>query len=345
MTQSVQLQHPEKILLIRFSAIGDLILISHLIRLIHQQYPNARLDLVVKQGYESIYQAHPALRKIWLFQKGELRLLKNKLKQENYSLILDLQGNLKSRMLSIALRGVPVFRTHMYRFRRFLLVRFGLNVYSEIAPVPLRHLKAASCLRLEDDGKGLDLFLPEEKVPQRQWETLAEANFIAVAPGASRATKRWPVDSFHEVADYFLNKGFGVVLLGGSEDRELCQRIIEKQNHSNRIENLAGSLTLMQTASVLQKAGLLISNDTGLMHVASACQIPQIAIFGPTVEAFGFFPFRAHASILEIKDLSCRPCSFHGTESCPKGHFKCMKDISASDVICEAERLLIKDRA
>ena len=343
MTRTKKSRQIQKILIIRFSSIGDLVLISHFIRNFHQQYPSCDIHLVIRSEFKSLYVFHPVVRKIWCFEKGDLKKLIGNFRKENYDIIFDLQGNLKSRFISAFCTSVPVFRTHMHRLRRFLLVRYKLNTYKNIEPVPLRHLKIAQKFDVKDDQSGLELFVAKNIIESIE-SRIPTSPFVVLAPGASRNTKRWPVDKYIEISYYLQDKGIQVVLLGGESDRPIC-REIEEFKRSGGITNLAGKLSLIQTAAVLKKSSLLISNDTGVMHMGTALQIPVIAIFGPTTQEFGFYPFRGKTQVVENATLKCRPCSFHGTDECPKKHFKCMKDILPTDVKQHIERFLIKDQA
>jgi heptosyltransferase-2 len=165
---------------------------------------------------------------------------------------------------------------------------------------------------------------------------------VAVVPGAGRRTKQWPVDYFALLIRK-LQKSFKVkfLLLGSKDELESCAEI-EKQIKSNII-NWCGKTSLLETAALLRNCNLLICNDSGLMHMATTFDLDIVAIFGPTVREFGFFPFSEKFQVIEHSNLNCRPCSYHGTNSCPKGHFRCMKEILPDQVFQSVIKFIPKE--
>lgn len=324
-----------KILLIRFSAIGDLILTTAPIRMLRQAYPEAEIDLVVREGLESLVAHNPHLTRIYTLPASaglrDIFSLAEKLNANHYDWIFDWQKHTKSYLLSWLVKG-KTRRMRKYALQRFFLVYFKKNYYRKIVPVPLRYLKALSVLKVPDDGKGLEFFVPaeEHQIILQKWPALGQP-FWAFAPGGGRATKRWPSRYFVELIQLFgqeIKKQ--AVLVGGPEDVPVCD-FIEKELERD-VLNLCGKTSLLQTAAVLEKSSGLVANDTGVLHLASAFQKPVVALFGPTVKEFGFFPFRTPNVVLE-KSLPCRPCSFHGTAKCPLQHFACMANILPQEVL------------
>ena len=165
----------------------------------------------------------------------------------------------------------------------------------------------------------------------------SEKKIIVLAPGASKMTKRWLSENFAKLGDRLLKMNYQVLLVGGYQDKQICKNIEETMVQPP--ENFAGLLSLQETAALINESVLLISNDTGVMHMGAALKKPVVAIFGPTTHHLGFVPFRTQSIVVE-KSLSCRPCSYHGTDVCPKGHFHCMKDIPVEDVLKAAKNLL-----
>jgi len=166
---------------------------------------------------------------------------------------------------------------------------------------------------------------------------LDDGPIVALAPGSIWPTKRWPPEGFREVAKELLRRGIGVVLVGGPGDVALCRRIVDGLSPSPAVA--AGKMSLMESAALLELCSVLVSNDSAPVHIASAVGTPVVALFGPTVPAFGFGPYGKGHSIVEL-DLPCRPCSSHGGKKCPKGHFMCMKGIAAEKVLKEVLVLL-----
>ncbi len=338
-----------KILIIRLGAMGDVILASPVIRALKNRFPDSSLDFAVKDRFASLLEGNPYLNTIIrmkTFGRGEFSALLSKIRAEHYDAVIDLQTNGRSLALWIAsgARRVACFRH--YRFRRFLLVRLGIDFYREVPPVPLRFLAAVRRWGVEDDGLGLEVHL--SKRTQQKGEALlaqhgigGKRRIVALAPGAGRATKRWPAEGYIKVAEHFGKNGYTIILLGGKEDKELSGRIVKTATVA--VEDFTGTTGWQESAALLSRSQLLVTNDTGVMHLACGLDIPVVALFGPTTVHLGFHPFRARSRVAEIS-LPCRPCSYHGTAHCPKGHFRCLRDISPDRVIQLAEELLAQDR-
>jgi len=341
---------PQRILIVRLSAMGDVLLSTPLVRILKKRFPDSEIDFIIKKEYASLIRNNPHISHIIEFSSkdglSELLRISREIKRREYDVIVDIQLNLRSRILKFLKTGTKKFNYNPNRFQRFVLVHLRKDIYKDIQPVPLRYIRSVSDLEVEDDGLGLELYI--DKVADRTVDSIFKKSglqngcmVISMAPGAGRATKRWTEDGYIEVGRYFINKGYRVVLLGGEGDVGVCSRIFDKMGQSTL--NLTGKLSLQQTAAAIKKSDLLITNDTGLMHMAAALNTRVVAIFGPTSYHFGFLPFRCESFVVE-KSLKCRPCSFHGTDRCPKGHFYCMKSIKSSEVVEAAEILLDKDK-
>ena len=160
---------------------------------------------------------------------------------------------------------------------------------------------------------------------------------LAVAPGARWSTKRWPVERFAAVAQELAQaQQATVVVLGSAEERRLAQELCQRL--SVPVLNSTGKLSLMHTAALLQQCQLLLSNDSGLMHMATALRVPVVAIFGPTVQEFGFYPFKACAQVISA-EITCRPCSTKGSRRCPRGHHQCMQQVTVAQVCTAAHTM------
>ena len=338
----------ERILIIRLSAIGDVLLTTLLVRVLRNRYPEAIIDFLVKEAYVSLLHESPHIDNVLPFSpRGgwrELRTIIRRIRRNRYDGIVDLQASPRTFLFRLLSGSVRRVRHRPRRGRRFLLVKFGLDTYKNISPIPLRYLESVADWDVEDDGRGLEFVVQEEDresilSKMRDDYSPDGRKMIVLAPGAGRATKRWLPEGFSDVGGYFSKQGYTVVLTGGVQDKEICERVSEKIKGD--VINLAGECTLGETAALLERSALLITNDTGVMHMASALGRKVVALFGPTTHHLGFFPFRVPCVVVE-KLLSCRPCSYHGTASCPERHFRCMKEISSADVIDAAETLLKK---
>jgi lipopolysaccharide heptosyltransferase II len=336
--------YTRRVLLVRFGAMGDVILATPVIRAAAAAC-GGRIDFLTKAAYIPLVRHNPAVGRVLAFGgaegQGLLGLLRS-VRQGRYDAVIDLQNSWRSRFLSLFSGARSAGTVKIGRWKRFLLVRGGRDRYGEILAVPLKYLAAASVIGAQDDGQGLDLYVdPEEAAAVTV--RLQSAGFsgdrplIALAPGAGRTTKRWPADRFGAVAAAFVSSGTQAAFIGGEADKPACAEALKYAGGG--AADLSGAFSLAGTAALIGRSRLLVTNDTGLMHMASALRVPCVAIFGPTTRHFGFFPFRAPFAVVE-KPLACRPCSYHGTDRCPRGHFRCMLDTTPGEVLSAAERLL-----
>jgi lipopolysaccharide heptosyltransferase II len=311
-----------KILIIRLSSLGDILLTTPVIRALKQQYPAAMIDLVVKEQYKDSLLYNPNISALLIYEKGNAKKLNTDLRKTSYDLVIDLQNNSRSYKLTSGLKA-KIYRFKKPSVKKFLLVWFKINLLKDLKTISQRYAETA---RVIINGKGPELFLRENSTTQ-----LGDGiNYIGLCPGSKHFTKRWPPEYFIHLGNELVKLGFKIVLFGGKSDKDLCNTI------SGSIQgciNLQNDDQLLQTAADIKQCKLILTNDSGLMHTASAVGVPLIAIFGSTVREFGFFPVGAQNLIFENKSLSCRPCSHIGKSSCPKKHFKCMKEITPEFVL------------
>ncbi len=331
----------KKVLIIRFSSIGDIVLTTPLLRMFKTTFPECEVDFLTKQKYKEILENNPHVNRILTLTSDNFWTLIKEINRRDYDMIIDLQIDLRSLLMSVF---SGYFQRKVYntrRFKRFLLITFRKNYYKEKKPVSLRFLETVEDLGINDDGKGADFYFSssEKKLvtDRLKSDDINNTNsLIVLAPGAGRKTKRWPVKRYAEVGKFLIDAGYNVVVIGDKTDKNICDQIAEE---FDKIKNYAGEFTLQQVGALLSMAKLLITNDTGVMHIGTAVCQNVIAIFGPTTEILGFYPFRGKATVIE-HSLHCRPCSYHGTDTCPQKHFQCMKSISAEEVIVEIRNRL-----
>lgn len=337
-TEADSFRDLSRVLFIRLSAIGDILLITPLIRIFHQQYPHAQIDILTKEAYAPLLQHHPLINHIITMPDSptftEVISTASKIRQQNYSKIFDLQTHWRTYLISLIVGLKNVARYRKYAVRRFLLVHFKINSYpKEMEFIPKRYFSAFRHLPLEWSPERLELFIPDDLMTgiEKKWPHSQDDLTIVVAPGAGRMTKRWPAEHFVELIGLLQNRlSAKIIMVGGKEDKIVCLEIEKEASHD--LVNWCGETSLLETATILKKSRLVITNDTGVMHMAAAMQRKLIALFGPTVREFGFNPFMVDHRVIEHQTLNCRPCSYHGTDACPKGHFRCMKEIKPDQV-------------
>lgn len=340
------LNFPAKILTIRLSSIGDIVLTTGLYGRIKKQFPNTVIHTLVKKEFAELLNDHPHIDRVLTFDsaqnRNQLRYYRDFVNKENYEFVADLHNNLRSRLMTRDVPGNRIARMDKLKWERFLLVQFKINKYRHILQVPDRYFRVFDGLGLQDDGSGLALHWSEKAEAEVASAVDLPEKFIAIAPGAAFYTKTWPCHRFVELAKQLIQQyGISIVWLGGPKERALNDCLREAGD--THTSNLIGQLSLLQNAIVLQKAALLITNDSSLLHIAAAVNTPVTAIFGSSVQEFGFTPFRVPAKVVESADVSCRPCSHIGRNQCPKKHFDCMQKISVTAVREQVEALAIEE--
>ncbi len=332
----------ERVLVIRFSSLGDILLTAPTIRALRRRFPDAHMDLLVAKEYAEATALIPGCDRILTFDRatglsGLLKLRSNL--SRRYTYLVDLQNSARSAFLRATTLPTVWVKAKRYRLKRWLLVRFKWNLYRDVLPVPLRYLEAAAGLGAVDDDEGLSLRIPDLAVSEAQ-ALLTSFNLGAhpsaiLCPGARHFTKRWPADRWITLGQQFVREGYRILVIGAQNERELVQSVAD--SIPNAVP-LAG-YPVPTIAAIMQQSKVVVCNDSGLMHLATGVDAPVVAVFGPTVREFGFFPFRARSVVLE-QELSCRPCSAVGSERCKEGHFRCMLDTHPGQVIAAAQRLI-----
>jgi lipopolysaccharide heptosyltransferase II len=338
-----------KILIIRLSSLGDIILTFPLISLIKSRYPESKIDYLVKKEYTELLQIAVNLDSIIAFdtKNGFSELLKTRkiIKSNNYDVIIDLHNNQRSIFMRSFQRAKKyVFKKHS--IKKILFVKFKLNFLKNYEPIKERYISSAEAF-LNETGKeekvGCMFKIPagvsEELKNNYEFLNRKGIKIVGFCPSARHFTKIYPSEKFIEIGKNIISNFNSEILLFGDKN-DIARNETIKTALGNKCHNLAGKLSLIQTAAAMATCELIISNDTGLMHLSNLLKKNLIAIFGSTVREFGFFPDGENTSIFEVDDLKCRPCSHIGRKSCPKKHFKCMNDIHPERIISKAGEVL-----
>lgn len=329
-----------KFLIIRFSSIGDIVLTTPVIRCLKKQVPDAEVHFLVRDKFYSVVQHNPYIDKIHVLAHS-WELMIEELKTEDYDFIIDLHHNAKTLRLKSALRK-KAFSFYKLNIEKYLYTSLKINILPKIHIVD-RYLKTVESFGVKNDGKGLDYFISEEeKILQSDIPASHSAGFIACVIGGAHGTKKWPV---HKWIDFCDQMDHPLILLGGMEDAENGNEIARKD--SVKVYNACGKFSLNESADIVRRAKLVITNDTGLMHIAAAFKKPIISLWGNTVPSFGMYPYYGKqggypdlSDVMQVRKLWCRPCSKIGYKKCPIGHFKCMEKISVNDVLERARQKL-----
>ena len=355
---------PSRILVIRFSSMGDIVLTSPVTRHLGRICPGAEVEFLTRAEYAPLARALPGVTAVQCFEPGTgLFSLVSRLRERRYDLAIDLHGNLRSRLIALVGIAGRVLRYDKRRFARMAIVRMRRRS----RPVPhtvdrylevLGRLGSAAATGLEGahdaadgSGRGGEENAAEKRLPQLKVDgaeaamvedRLAEAGIgpdvrvLGVAPGASHGPKRWPPERFARVADHLAkSRDLKVLLLGSEGDRPVTGEVARAMELP--AVDWTGATDLAVLPAAVRRCTLLVSNDSGPMHVATAVGTPVIGVFGATHPRLGFAPVGPADTAVTL-DLPCSPCSLHGNRACRFRTHACMKELDPRRVITEAER-------
>jgi ADP-heptose:LPS heptosyltransferase len=316
-----------KILVLRYSAIGDIVLTSPVLRCLYQQLPNCEIHVATKQGFAIIHSANPYIYKVHCLDDSLWEHICS-LRQHQFDFVVDLHHNQRTFIIKNALTK-PSKSFPKLNIEKWLLVNFKINKMPNLHIVD-RYFEAVAGLGIKNDHAGLDFFIdPNNEIDlQVFFQQTEKQPYIALVLGATYATKALLTAQLIALCNTIK---LPTVLLGGKAEMPTAQAIVQAcaKNANLAIFNACGILNLHQSASVLRQAHKVITHDTGLMHIAAAFKKPMFTIWGNTVPGFGMYPYYPEAEqhlyqISEVAGLPCRPCSKLGYSACPKKHFNCM---------------------
>ena len=311
-----------KILVVRFSSIGDVVLTTPVVRCMALQLPDAEIHYITKKAFLPVLEGNPHITKIITID-ASVREKMAELQAEHYDVVIDLHRNVRTLRLKRAL-GVKSYAFPKRNIEKFLLTVFKINRMPDVHVVD-RYFEAVKHIGVKNDGLPCELFLAPSDEVEISDNNLRPQQFVAVAMGAQFATKQMPL---HLMAEVLSGVELPIALLGGPTDIERANQL-KQALPSQQVVDFCGKITLRQSAFVVSQASAILTGDTGLMHIASAFRIPIVSVWGNTVPALGMYPYapqdQSLYSIHEVNNLSCRPCSKIGYKECPKKHFKCME--------------------
>ncbi len=322
-----------KILIIRFSSIGDIVLTTPVVRCLKKQSKDAEVHYVIKKVYEPTLESNPFIDKFHFYQDDMGKIISD-LKKERFDVVIDLQKNFRSFRIRQAL-GVKNYTFNKLNFQKWLLVNFKINLlpYKHIVD---RYMEVVKSLGVINDDAGLDYFISnKDEEVINDLPSSHKNGYVAWVIGARHNTKMLQLEKMISIGQKINSP---VVILGGIEDFEKGDQLAKQDEI--KFFNACGKYSLNQSAAFIKNSKKVITHDTGLMHIAAAFKKDIISIWGNTVPEFGMYPYfgdlskrqtsnieQVFSTILEVKNLSCRPCTKIGFEKCPKGHFKCMSEI------------------
>jgi ADP-heptose:LPS heptosyltransferase len=322
----------KRILIIRFSAIGDIILTTPVVRALRSKYSGADIRFVTKPQFAQLIEPNLNLNGVFVLKSG-IKDLAKELKEFKPDLVVDLHHNLRTRILRVLIGG-KWLSFNKLNVEKWLAVNLKMNRLPDTHIVD-RYLETVRTLEIDADGKSLDFFFPKDiqfpKIPAE-----FDNGFVAVVIGAKFKTKQLPESKLVELCDGLKKP---IILIGGQEDKVLAEAITAKTGAI--LHNGCGEYSIAQSAWILKQANAVITHDTGMMHIATAFNKKVVSVWGNTIPEFGMSPYFKEGSYLsEVSDLNCRPCSKIGYAKCPKGHFKCMEDQDIDKIISKTHQFL-----
>ena len=325
----------KKILIIRFSSIGDIVLASPVFRCVKMQLPGADVHFLTKLSYKIITAANPFIDKFFYYENNMEELIV-RLKAENYDHVIDLHNNIRSNKIK-RLLACDTHTIEKLTFQKFLLTQLNIDVMPD-RHITQRSLDTVFALGVKDDGGGLDYFIAKEyELKRDDIPTSHLAGFIVIVIGATYFTKRFPV---HKIIELCSKINHPIILLGGKEDAANGKIIAD--NDSVKIYNACGKFNISESADIIKKAKRVVSNDTGMQYIACALKRPVIALWGSTTPDLDVEPYygsnflsNQQKTIYEnvVIGLKCQPCCKYGLNKCPLDHFNCMEKINVDELV------------
>ena len=321
-----------KLLIVRFSSIGDIVLTSPVVRIAKKQL-NADIHYITKTQYAQLLDNNPHIDKIYTIESGINEVIKD-LKKEQYDYVIDLHNNLRSKILKFLLRKKS-FSFNKNNIQKWLMVNFKTK--TKVAHIVERYIETLKYFNVKNDNKGLDFFYKKNPV---LFETHGiPRSYVCISLGAKHFTKRIPVKIINEIIS---GLSYNIVLIGGNDSIEEAKAITKINSHN--VIDLTGKISIAESAQIIDNSKLLITSDTGMMHIGAALKKEMIVLWGSTVPGFGMYPYYGNDKTewfsSEVKDLSCRPCSKIGYDKCPKKHFNCMMNQDVEKIIQFSKKLL-----
>jgi ADP-heptose:LPS heptosyltransferase len=314
-----------KILVIRFSSMGDIIYTTPVVRCLKKQLPGAEVHFLTKPAFKYIYDNNPYVDKLLLLKQTLAETI-NDIKAEQYDYIIDLHNNLRTALIKLNVR-VKSSTYKKLRLRKWLSLKFNLKL---VPPVHLveRYMQTVAFLGVKNDNGPIDYYIKADHKLNELLPPSHQSNYVVFIIGATHFTKRLPNEKIINICRGLKQP---VVLLGGNDVKANGDEIASK---TNNVYNSCGITTLDESVFLVSKANSVIGFDTGLTHIAEAFDKPIASIWGGTApELLGVQPYKVKEVLVAEIDLPCRPCSKFGLEKCPLGHFKCMNDMPEEPII------------
>lgn len=323
-----------KILIARFSSIGDIVLTTPVIRGLKEQLDDVEVHYLTKTGFKSIVEDNPRVDKVFTIEKSVDEVILE-LKKEQYDWIIDLHNNIRTKSLKSKLQKSSK-TVRKLNLKKWLLVKLKMNRMPKLHIVD-RYMETVLHLGIRNDSKECEFYINSKNAVDVESLGVTPGKYLTVAIGAQFSTKRLPELKLIEILKQVEGQ---IVLVGGPTDQETGDKIVAAIG--DRCINSCGSFNLQQSASIVEQSSHLLTHDTGMMHIASCFKVPMTTVWGNTVPDLGMYAYlpskSSIATVHQVENLSCRPCSKIGYQKCPKGHFRCMEDQNIDGIVADLSK-------
>ncbi len=338
----------KNILVIRLSSLGDVVLTTPVFANLRQALPETKLSVLTKSQYKDIFLNNPNINEILTLDKQEpLASLINRVRKNKYDLIIDLHNNLRSHIVGFA-SGAKVIRYNKQSINRYALLHFRQSNPALRKSVIQRYLDTLDFLGSRLGRLDTKIYLTEKETRQAQ-AFLEQCGcgtgdlIIGLNPGAKWETKKWPLPNWLEFIKLCQGQKIKLLLFGDSSDQRFISALLKEAGEvRDTVINMAGKTDLRQLSALIKQCRVLVTGDSGALHIAQALAVPVLVLLGPTVPEFGFISARRNDIVL-FKELPCRPCSLHGTNDCKRGDRLCLAGLSAKEVFGSLQEQLKTD--
>jgi len=321
----------ERILIIQTAFLGDVILATGLVEKVHQHYPETEIDFLVRKGYESLFEDHPKIHRLIVFDKSQRKFFNligviREVRSRKYNMIINVQRYFTSGIITAVSGSIISIGFDKNPLSYFFTHKIK-HEYKGDHEIERNHQLVAW---FTDNQSGYPKLYPGKKNIENVTR-YRKNSYVCIAPASIWFTKQFPLDKWIEIIQ-LIPAGISIYLIGGPDDHPICEEIKTKAD-PRKILNLCGKLDLLDTAALMSGSTMNFVNDSAPMHLASAMNAPVCVIYCSTLPSFGYGPLSRNSRILEVEgDLYCRPCGIHGRKKCPEGHFRCAFDIREEQV-------------
>ncbi|PCJ67407.1 MAG: glycosyl transferase [Bacteroidetes bacterium] len=320
-----------KILVIRFSSIGDIVLTSPIVRCLHNKYPKSEIHFLTKDKFVELVENNPNVSAVHSINGTNDTAIFNNLKTEKYDLVIDLHKNLRTRKLKRLLNAPKWYSFKKLNIQKWLLVNFKINFLPKKHIVD-RYFDCLKGLNIVNDKVGIDFHFPQGFTMDLGKYNLDNGGYSVVVIGGTYRTKQIPKNLLLSI---FKRLNGSIIMIGGGNDDEQKAKELQESYPNSNLVNLCNTLSIDESAYLIKNAKTLYTSDTGMMHIASAFDTQIEAIWGNTNPAFGMYAYRPSGVNIDdhIVSLKCNPCSKLGSNICPRGHFKCMNMQNVEQIV------------